>query len=57
MRRHARETIRRPKEFEEDFDWDSEERRMSKKTSVKNHEQPKDEQWSDFEEDEEEKDY
>ncbi|MGE4454980.1 MAG: hypothetical protein AB7D92_10640 [Sphaerochaeta sp.] len=35
MRRHARETIRRPKEYETDFPWDSEEQEKHKKSSKK----------------------
>ncbi|MBG0767674.1 hypothetical protein [Sphaerochaeta halotolerans] len=35
MRRHARETIRRPRDFETDFEWDIDEKKQQHKDSQK----------------------
>ncbi|MGH0052767.1 MAG: hypothetical protein ACQ5SW_05180 [Sphaerochaetaceae bacterium] len=43
MRRHARETIRRPKEFDSDFEWTSDNEEIPKKASRK----PKDHELDD----------
>ena len=53
MRKHARETIRRPREIETSYDWDLDEKTMPKKVARK----PKDDDFDDedlFESEEEE---